>query len=99
MTRFNYSSGTSNIISAVVARVVGQSSSYEEFLRSRLFAPLGMHSAVPEFDGAGTWVASSYLRATARDFARFGLLYLRDGIWDGTRLLPEGWVDYGRTMA
>ena len=57
-----------------------------------------MHSAAPEFDAAGTWVASSYVRATARDFARFGLLYLRDGVWDGTRLLPEGWVDYGRTI-
>jgi CubicO group peptidase (beta-lactamase class C family) len=97
--RFNYSSGTSNVISAIVARLVGHGPSYEEFLRSRLFAPLGMRSAAPEFDGGGTWVASSYLRATARDFARFGFLYLRDGIWDGERLLPEGWVDYGRTMA
>ena len=57
-----------------------------------------MQSADPEFDEAGTWVASSYVRATARDFARFGLLYLRDGMWDGTRLLPRGWVDYARTM-
>ena len=96
--RFNYSSGTSNIISSVVARVVGPGPSYERFLRQRLFAPLGMHSATPELDAAGTWVASSYLRATARDFARFGLLYLRDGVWDGTRLLPQGWVDHGRTM-
>ena len=54
-------------------------------------------SADPEFDEAGTWVASSYLRATAQDFARFGLLYLRDGMWDGVRILPTGWVDYGRT--
>jgi CubicO group peptidase (beta-lactamase class C family) len=95
---FNYSSGTSNIISSVVARVVGPGPSYERFLHERLFAPLGMESATPELDAAGTWVASSYLRATARDFARFGLLYLRDGVWDGTRLLPQGWVDYGRTM-
>ena len=57
-----------------------------------------MTSADPEFDEAGTWVASSFLRATARDYARFGLLYLRDGMWDGVRLLPAGWVDYGRTM-
>jgi len=97
-TRFNYSSGTSNIISSVVAGVVGHGEGYEEYLRARLFAPIGMHSAAPELDPTGTWVASSYVRATARDFARFGLLYLRDGTWDGARLLPAGWVDYGRTV-
>jgi CubicO group peptidase (beta-lactamase class C family) len=96
--RFNYSSGTSNIISSVVAGTVGHGPAYEEFLRTRLFDPLSMHSAEPELDATGTWVASSYLRTTARDFARFGLLYLRDGVWDGRRLLPAGWVDYGRTM-
>ena len=63
-TRFNYSSGTSNIISGVVARTVGPGESYARFLHSRLFGPLGMTSADPEFDEAGTWVASSYLRAT-----------------------------------
>jgi CubicO group peptidase (beta-lactamase class C family) len=57
-----------------------------------------MTSADPEFDEAGTWVGSSYVRTTARDFARFGLLYLRDGMWDGQRLLPRGWVDYARTI-
>jgi CubicO group peptidase (beta-lactamase class C family) len=97
-TRFNYSSGTSNIISGVVARTVGPGESYARFLHSRLFGPLGMTSADPEFDEAGTWVASSYVRASARDYARFGLLYLRDGLWDGARLLPAGWVDFGRTM-
>jgi CubicO group peptidase (beta-lactamase class C family) len=97
-TRFNYSSGTSNIISSVVARAVGPGAPYELFLRQRLFGAIGMASATPEFDQAGTWVASSYVRTTARDFARFGLLYLRDGVWDGIRILPEGWVDYGRTM-
>ncbi len=96
--RFNYSSGTSNIISATVARAVGAGEPYVTFLRSRLFGPIGMRSAVPEFDAAGTWVASSYVRTTARDFAKFGLLYQRDGIWEGERLLPEGWVDHGRTM-
>jgi CubicO group peptidase (beta-lactamase class C family) len=98
-TRFNYSSGTSNIVSSVVARLVGPGEPYARFLHDRLFAPIGMTSADPEFDQAGTWVGSSYVRTTARDFARFGLLYLRDGRWDGVRLLPAGWVDYGRTMA
>jgi CubicO group peptidase (beta-lactamase class C family) len=96
-TRFNYSSGTSNIISGIVARTVGPGESYARFLHSRLFGPLGMTSADPEFDEAGTWVASSALRASARDYARFGLLYLRDGMWDGLRLLPSGWVDDART--
>jgi CubicO group peptidase (beta-lactamase class C family) len=96
-THFNYSSGTSNIISGVVARTVGPGEPYARFLHSRLFGPLGMTSADPEFDEAGTWVASSSLRTSARDYARFGLLYLRDGMWDGVRLLPPGWVDYGRT--
>jgi CubicO group peptidase (beta-lactamase class C family) len=97
-TRFNYSSGTTNIISGIVARLLGPGEPYARFLHQRLFGPVGMASATPEFDQAGTWVASSSVRATARDFARFGLLYLRDGRWDGTQVLPRGWVDEARTM-
>lgn len=66
-------------------------------MRERLFAPLGMTSAAPRLDAAGTFIGSSFCFATARDFARFGLLYLRDGVWEDRRLLPEGWVDYART--
>ncbi len=95
-TNFNYSSGTSNIISGVVARLVGSGSRYERFLADRLFLPLGMRSASVTTDEVGTWVAASYMYATARDYARFGLLYLRDGIWDDNRILPVGWVDHGR---
>ena len=80
-----------------MARTVGRGEPYARFLHGRLFGPLGMASADPEFDEAGTWVASSYVRATARDYARFGLLYLRDGMWDGVRILPPGWVDDART--
>jgi len=96
-TRFNYSSGTSNIISGIVARLLGPGPGYRQFLDDRLFGPLGMTSATATFDDAGTWVAASYAYATARDYARFGLLYLRDGLWEGHRVLPEGWVDDGRT--
>jgi CubicO group peptidase (beta-lactamase class C family) len=95
-TRFNYSSGTSNLLSGIVARLLGPGEPYRRFLAERLFDPLGMTSATTVFDDAGTWVAASYAYATARDYARFGLLYLRDGVWAGRRLLPEGWVDHGR---
>ncbi len=94
---FCYSSGTSNIVSRIVAEVVGTGDDYLGFARRELFGPLGMLSAKPRFDGAGTLVASSYVYATARDFARFAHLYLRDGVWEGRRLLPEGWVDMART--
>ncbi len=70
-----------------------------QFLRDRLFDPCGMTSATPKFDTAGTWVGSSYVYATARDFARFGELYRRDGVTpDGRRILPEGWAEHGRTF-
>jgi CubicO group peptidase (beta-lactamase class C family) len=96
-TRFNYSTGTSMVVSGIVARTVGAGGPYRRFLEERLFAPIGMTSATATFDDAGVWVAGSYVHASARDYARFGLLYLRDGVWDGRRLLPEGWVDAGRT--
>ena len=96
-TRFNYSTGTSMVLSGIVARVLGPGRPYRSYLDERLFGPLGMASATATFDDAGAWVAGSYVHATARDFARFGLFALRDGVWDGRRLLPEGWVDSGRT--
>lgn len=95
-TRFNYSSGTSNIVSSVVAGVVGAGAAYEDFLRRRLLEPIGMTNVRLGMDATGLWVGSTFLHAPAREFAKFGLLYLRDGTWDGARVLPEGWVDHGR---
>lgn len=66
------------------------------WIQENLFIPLGMDSLV-EFDAAGTYLGGSLVWASARDFAKFGYLYLRDGVWDGQRLLPEGWVDFSRT--
>ncbi len=95
---WSYSSGTSNIVSRCVARAMGAfGADFEAFMCARLFEPLGMTSATPRFDAAGTFIGSSFCFCTARDFARFGLLYLRDGVWEGRRILPPGWVDYART--
>ena len=93
-----YSSGTTNIISRALSRALNAyGPDFEAFMRRRLFEPLGMTSPIPRFDDAGTFIGSSFCFCTARDFARFGLLYLRDGMWDGRRILPEGWADYART--
>lgn len=92
-----YSSGTSNIVSRIAARAArAKGPAFEAFMRERLFGPLGMRSPQPKFDDAGTFIGSSFCFCTAQDFARFGLLYLRDGMWNGARLLPEGWADYAR---
>jgi CubicO group peptidase (beta-lactamase class C family) len=96
-TVFNYSSGTSNIVARIACDALGGRAAFERYFHERLTDPIGMRSAAPRFDDVDTFVGSSYVYATARDFARFGLLYLRDGIWDGRRVLPEGWVDHGRT--
>ena len=88
-TVFNYSSGTSNIVSGIVARELGPGEPYRRFLHERLFGPLGMRSADPRFDEAGTFLRSSFVYATAPDYLRFGLLYLRDGVWEGRRSCPR----------
>jgi CubicO group peptidase (beta-lactamase class C family) len=97
-TRWRYSSGTSNILTHVIRRVVGEAD-YHAFPRRALFDRIGMSSAVMETDAVGTFVGSSFMYATGRDWARFGLLYLQDGVWSGTRILPEGWVEFSRTTA
>ncbi len=95
-----YSSATSNLISQLVRDSVGGSlEQYLTFPRRVLFDKLGMQSAVMEPDATGLFVASSFMYATARDWARFGQLYLQDGVWNGERILPEGWVEFSRTPA
>lgn len=94
---YNYSSGTTNIVAANLQRVLGlDAEAMDAFLRARIFEPIGMTSARASFDDAGTYIGSSYTHATLRDWCRFGLLAMRDGQWDGRRLVPEGWIDHGR---
>jgi len=96
-TMWSYSSGSANILSRVLRDRLGGREAYRAFLQRRLFDVLGMTSAVPEFDAAGTWIASSYVHATARDFARLGLLYLRGGVWEGRQIVPRAWIEVART--
>jgi CubicO group peptidase (beta-lactamase class C family) len=96
--KWYYSSGTANIIARVVRQTIEkQHENYYDYLYQNLFHKIGMLSVVMEPDPSGTFVGSSYMFATPRDWARFGLLYLQDGVWNGERILPEGWVKYTTT--
>ena len=94
-SQFVYASGTTVLLSQVLREVIGGTlADYWAFPRRALFDRLGMTSAVIEPDATGTFVGSSFMYATARDWAKLGLLYLQDGVWQGQRILPPGWVDY-----
>ncbi len=96
--KFNYSTGTSNVIGRIVREAAGRNfSDGFAFPRRALFDPIGMRTATLEVDAAGSLQGGSFLYASVRDYARIGLLFLHDGIWNGTRILPEGWVAYTLT--
>ncbi len=99
-THFSYSSGSTNIICRILRDVVGDGASgMLRFMQQELFETLGMRTPTPRFDTSGTFIGSSFLFATPQDFARFGHLYLRDGLWEDRRILPAGWVDYARSCS
>ena len=95
-SRFRYSSGDSNVLSAALKGMVG-AKAYADYPWTALFEPLGITSAVWETDASGTFVGSSYAYMTARDLARVGLLMQRDGRWGERQLLPKAWVEFNRT--
>jgi CubicO group peptidase (beta-lactamase class C family) len=94
-THWNYNSAGVNLVTDALGRVFAPAAEPAErkariaaVMKEELFAPLGMSSARPQFDAAGTFIGSALMYATARDWARFGLLYLRDGMWQAQRILP-----------
>jgi CubicO group peptidase (beta-lactamase class C family) len=96
--KFRYSSGETNLLVKTLHAAL-PSAIYDDFPWKELFDPLSVSKAVWERDAVGIFVGSSYLYISPRDLARIGLLYLRDGIWQGVRILPEGWVKYSTTPA
>lgn len=96
-SKWYYSSGSVNIVNYLMRKTFQNDADYYNYANTNLFHQIGIHNAVFEVDPSGTQVGSSYIYATARDFARFGLLYLQDGIFNKKRILPEGWVSYSTT--
>jgi CubicO group peptidase (beta-lactamase class C family) len=96
--KFNYSTGTSNIIGRIVREAAGPSfPDGFAFARKALFDPIGMRTAVIETDAAGSLQGGSFVYASARDYARLALLFMNDGVWNERRILPDGWVKYTLT--
>ena len=96
---WSYTDGNYAVLSGIIRDMAGgDAESVAKFAHEELFAPLGMRSAVMEFDEAGSPMGAAFILASARDWARFGYLFLNDGVTaDGQTILPEGWVDYSRT--
>ena len=95
--RWNYSSGTTNLLSGFIRDQFKTHQEYLDFWYAELIDKIGMQSMVIETDAKGNYVGSSYGWATARDWAKFGLLYLHKGNWKGEQLINESWVDYSST--
>ena len=96
-THFNYTSQTANILAAIARGQVETDEEYLAYPYTALFDPIGATSATLETDTSGNWVGSSYLWASVADWARLGQLALQDGEWEGTQVLPAGWLDFAST--
>jgi CubicO group peptidase (beta-lactamase class C family) len=98
-THWHYANRDTLLLVRAMREAIGDDRVYLAFPRRALLDRIGMRSTVPEVDWQGNFVLSSQVQSTARDLARFGLLYLRDGVWNGERILPAGWVAYTREPA
>ena len=93
-----YQGADPTLLMAVLKRAMS-AGEYDDFPWRELFEPLGITSAVFGRDGRGVYIGSTSLYITPRDLARFGYLYLADGVWNGRRILPEGWVQFSTALA
>lgn len=98
-SHWNYSSGDANLLSGLLRRAIGDEEEYLSYAYTRLFHRIGMLNTVVETDASGLFVASSYSYGSARDWARFGLLFLNEGIFAGDTVLNPEWVRYMRSPA
>jgi CubicO group peptidase (beta-lactamase class C family) len=97
-TEWTYANGNPAILARIIRDQVGGSAAdVLRFARRELFGPLGIRRATLELDSTGTPIAGAFFFATPREWARFGMLFLDDGVVGGRRLLPEGWVRYSTT--
>lgn len=97
--KWYYSSGTSNILSKIMRNTFDDDAEYATFPYDSLFYKINMKSAMIETDNSGNFVLSSYCWATARDWAKFGMLYLNQGNWFGNQIFSPEWIDYSTTPA
>lgn len=94
---WNYSSGTSNLLSKILRKQFKNQQEYLDFWYSSLIDKIGMYSMIVETDMTGNYVGSSYAWATSRDWAKFGLLYLHNGNWFGDQVFDPSWSKYVTT--
>lgn len=98
-TQFEYSTGTTILLAGIAADALGGCQAQEDYLNARLFDVIGITSDTLLRDASGCWFGGLGANMTTRDFARFGLLYLRGGFWDGATVLPVEWVEESREPA
>jgi CubicO group peptidase (beta-lactamase class C family) len=98
-THWNYSSGDANLLSGIIRNRINNDTEYHAGIYKNLLHPAGMLNTRVETDARGLYVASSYSYGSARDWARFGLLFLNDGVFAGDTILPKKWVDFMKTPA
>jgi hypothetical protein len=96
-THWNYSSGTTNLLSGILRKQFKTHQEYLDFWYASLIDKIGMNSMILETDMTGNYVGSSYGWATTRDWSKFGLLYLHKGNWNGEQIFNESWAKYTAT--